>query len=153
MNTNLKNLLSKSLAIFSSVAGAASIAGYINQVKDEKLYKNFLKIQKDNEILREQISDIKIDELKHELTKSKVETLRSSLELSQNKISNELEEINKLDNNLNKDVIESHLDNLNKEGENINSAVNEIINILNDKTNKFISEFNIFENIKLFYNK
>ena len=115
--------------------------------------KNFLKLQKDNEVLREQINEVKIDELKHELTKSKVENLRSSLEISKNKISNELEEINKLDINYNKDVIESHLENLHKEGENINSVVNEIINILSDKTNKFINDFNIFENIKLFYNK
>ena len=36
MNTNLKNIISKSLAIFGSVASAASIASYINQIKDEK---------------------------------------------------------------------------------------------------------------------
>lgn len=106
--------------------------------------EKFLKIQKENEILRDQINELKIDELKNELAKSKVETLRSSLEISKNKIYNELEQINKLEAN-NKELLEPHLKNINKEGDNINSTINEIIEIFNDLSNKFFGDSNLIE--------
>ncbi|SRR5882762_2028791 len=149
---SLKNFLSKSLSIFTSVASAASIAGYYSQYTDELLKKNFVKIQKENEILRDQINEFKMDELKNELAKSKVETLRSSLEICNNKISNEVEQINKLEAN-NKELLEPHLKNINKEGDNINSTINEIIEIFNDLSNKFFGDSNLIEKFKLFINK
>jgi hypothetical protein len=76
---SLKNFLSKSLSIFTYVASAAYIVGFYSQYTDELLKKNFVKIQTENEILRDQINELKMDELKNELAKSKVETLRSSL--------------------------------------------------------------------------
>jgi len=148
----LKNFLSKSFSLFTSVVSAATIAGYYSQYNDESLKKNFVKIQKENEILRNQINDLKLDELKNELAKSKVETLRSSLEICNNKISNEVEQINKLEAN-NNELLEPHLKNINKEDDNINSTINEIIEIFNDRSNKFFGDSNLIEKFKLFINK
>lgn len=149
---NFKNILNKSLSVFSGIAGVVSIAGYFSQYDDGLLKKNYLKIQKENESLRERVNDLKFDELKNELIKNKVETLRSSLEISQSNISNEMEQIKKLDN-VNKEILQPHLNNINNEGENINSTVDEIINIFNDVSNKFINNNNLIDNLKLFYNK
>jgi len=148
----LKNFLSKSLSLFTSVASAAIIAGYYSQYTDETLKKNYVKIQKENEILRNQINELKMDELKNELAKSKVETLKSSLEICNNKISNEVEQINKLEAN-NYELLEPHLKNINKEDDNINSTINEIIEIFNAISNKFFGDSNLIEKFKLFINK
>jgi hypothetical protein len=93
-----------------------------------------------------------MDELKNELAKSKVETLRSSLEKFNNKISDEVEQINKLEAN-NKELLEPQLLNINKEGDNINSTINDLIEIFNDSSNKFFGDSNLIEKFKLFINK
>jgi hypothetical protein len=137
---------------FTFISSGLSILSLIIIMDDKKLKDNYLKLQERKELLEKQVNELKIDELKNEIIKTKVETLRSSLEISQTNISNEMEQIKNLDN-FNKEVLQPHLKNINNEGENINSTVNEIINIFNDVSNKFISNYNLIDNVKLFYNK
>ncbi len=143
----LKKLMSKSLKVFTVVSSTVSMVGFALSFQDLKFKDKFVKLQERNELLEKQINDLKFDELKNEITKTKVEFYRSSLEESQNKIMSEVENIEQLvtKNNEQKEVLSSHLDNLNKETDNMQNMISDILKYFNDNdNNKFMGE-NIFE--------
>jgi len=69
----LKKLMSRNLNIFSILSFGISFVGFGISIQDSILQKKFVKIQERNEILEKQINELKIDELKNEITKTKVE--------------------------------------------------------------------------------
>jgi hypothetical protein len=103
---------------------------------------NYLKLQERNESLEKQINDIKIDELKNELTKTKVEYFRTSLDDSHSKLIKEVETIKQLEvnNNEQKEVLKSHIENFNQETDNMHNLISDIIKFFNDNSNKFIGD-------------
>lgn len=142
----LKKLMSKNLNIFSIVSTGISVLGVMIAFDDKKLKENYIILQQRKELLEKEVNELKFDELKNELTKNKVEQFRTSLEESRNKISNELDSIQKLEvkSNEQKEVLNSHLDKLNSENENMQNMISEIVKYFNDNNNKFIGD-NIIE--------
>src|SRR6266704_1054258 len=94
----LKKLMSKNLNILTYFSSGISIISLIISIGDKKLNDRYLKLQETKELLEKQVNELKIDELKNEVTKTKVEYYRTSLEESQNKLTNELESIEQLVN-------------------------------------------------------
>ena len=142
-----KKLISRSFKVFTVFSSGISIFGVAISIQDIKLKNKFLKLQERNEILEKQINELKIDELKNEITKTKVEYFRKSLEESQDKIMTEVETIQNLEvkTNEQKEVLKSHLENFNSENENMQNMLSEIIKFFNDN-NKFTGDnMNIFD--------
>jgi chromosome segregation ATPase len=142
----LKKLMSKNLNIFSILSGGISVFGVLIAFDDKKLKDNYIKLKNRKELLEKQVNELKIDELKNDLTKTKVEYYRKSLEETKNKITNELETIQKLEikTNEQKEILNSHLDNLNSENEKMQNMISDIVKYFNDNNNKFIGD-NIIE--------
>ena len=139
----LKKLMSRNLNIFSILSGGISVLGVLIAFDDKKLKDNYIKLQNSKELLEKQVNDLKIDELKNELTKNKVEQFRTSLEETQNNIINQFETIQKLEvkNNDQKEILNSHLENLRKENEDMQNMISDIVNYFNDNDkNKFIGD-------------
>jgi hypothetical protein len=147
----LDKLMSKSLKIFTLVSSTVTMIGFGLSFQDIKLKDKFVKLQERNEILEKQINELKIDGLKNELTKNKVEYFRTSLEESQNKVLKEVETIQKLEvkTDEQKEVLNSHLENFNSETENMQNMISEILKYFNDdNNNKFLGDslFEFFTN-------
>ncbi|SRR6266568_343405 len=141
----LKKLMSKNLNILTYFSSGISIISLIISIGDTKLKDRYLKLQETKELLEKQVNELKIDELKNEVTKTKVEYYRTSLEESQNKLTNELESIEQLvnKNNDQKEILSSHLDNLNKENDNMQNMISDILKYFKDNdNNKFIGDNN-----------
>jgi hypothetical protein len=145
----LEKLMLKSLKVFTVVSSTVSSIGFALSFQDLKFKDKFVKLQERNELLEKQINELKFDELKNEITKTKVEYFRCSLEESQDKIMKEVETIQNLEikTNEQKEVLNSHLDKLSNENENM---VSEIIKYFNDN-NKFLGD-NIFELLSNYIN-
>ncbi len=140
--------MSRNLNIFSILSFGISFVGFGISIQDSILQKKFVKIQERNEILEKQINELKIDELKNEITKTKVEYFRSSLDESHSKITQQLETIQKLEikSNDQKAILNSQLEELNTENENMQNMVNEIIKYFNDdNNNNFLNIHNIID--------
>nr|YP_010192430.1 hypothetical protein LK379_mgp22 [Amanita sinensis]QZN08167.1 hypothetical protein [Amanita sinensis] len=149
----LKKLMSKNLNILTILSTGLSFAGFTLSIQDLILKNKFVKLQERNEILEKQINELKIDELKNEFTKDKVEYFRTSLEESQSKITKQLESIQNLNTQTktNKDEINYQLENLTKENENMQDIMSEILKFFKDN-NKFLGDNNIFEIFNNFIN-
>lgn len=144
----LDKLMSKSLKVFTIVSSTVSMIGFGLSFQDTKLKDKFVKLQERNEILEKQINELKIDELKNEIVKTKIEYYRTSLEESQNKIMTEVETIQNLEvkTNEQKEVLSSHLDNLTNENEKMQNMMTEIIKYFKDISNsKFVNNNNIID--------
>jgi hypothetical protein len=149
-----KNLLSKNLNIFTIISSGISFLGFGIIIQDTILKYNIIKIQERNELLEKQINELKIDELKNELTKTKVEQFRTSLDESQSKIINQLESIQNLNDKdtLNRDEMHSQLASLTKENEKMQNMISEIVKYIKDNNNKFIGDNNLIESLTNFIN-
>ncbi len=150
----LKNLMSKTLKVFTIVSSSTSVLGFALALQDFKLKDKFIKLQERNELLERQVNEIKLDELKNEITKDKVEYYRNSLEESHTKLLKESEAIQSLEvkTNEQKDIMNSQLENFNTESDNMQNMVSEIIKFLNDNSNKFLVDINIFEKLTNYIN-
>lgn len=139
--------MSKNLNILTYFSSGISIISLFISIGDNKLKDQYLKLQETKELLEKQVNDLKIDELKNELTKNKVEQFRTSLEETQNKISHQLETIQKLEVKTNdqKEILNSQLENLTKENENMQNMISDIVKYFKDNdNNKFMGD-NIIE--------
>ena len=146
-----KKLMSKNLNILTYISSGLSLFSLI-LAADVKQFKNKnLKLQETNELLEKQVNVLKIDELKNEITKNKVEYFRTSLEEVQNKLLTEVETIQNLENKTieQKEVLNTHLNNLSNESENMQQMIGEILKYFSDDNNKFLGDnlLELFKNL------
>lgn len=147
----LLKYLRDSVKLITATATAATLHSYYKSINDDKIRIKYEGLLKENTRVLETLNDLKIDELKQELLRTKIEALKGRLSEESNNISKEIESLNKIDpNNLGGITdFKTHLNNFINESQKSNKTVNDIIELISgNSNNNIIDKDNLIKLIK-----
>nr|WLF85195.1 hypothetical protein [Amanita phalloides] len=153
----LKNLLKRSFNTLSIVGSTVTILEYIKSTNNKKFEEKYEYLKKEYDSLEKFANDVKLEGVKNELTKTKIENLQNNLELSQMKANTQLDALKNLEVKTpeQKEAFNSHLEEEDylKNPEFINKKIDDTIKELNDQVSKFFGDSNIVEILMNFIQK
>nr|YP_009710596.1 hypothetical protein [Amanita bisporigera]QFZ98545.1 hypothetical protein [Amanita bisporigera] len=145
---NFKNLLSKGFQALSAAGSVVSITAYYTQIKTAEL-------EAQNEQFKDQLRNFKIDLLKNDIIKAKLEKFSQILDESSNTIYSKVKELKevKAQTTEQQEMLKNNKDIIVKSTDNALDSIKTIIDIIKDNSNKFLSDNNnIFELFNHFIN-